>query len=252
MEFLAVISEESMIPLCRKYGVDYCMYKNKPLGEKKNAGLTYAFTKQWDWIIELGSDDLLKNEFLEIYKPYFEYNDLLGINNVAYINAENGDCRQMVSNSCFGLGRAVQRDPLELASRGVEVMANEDIITPVRQVNKGKKGFFPREIAMDLERVGHAKIISGEKYKIWHDGQQKGLDNHSTFFMAHNGILEKKVQCGIPVGIDIKSRENIWAYNPTVGEPMDLKLCLEGLSNDEQSAIVGLIKKNKALEVGYA
>src|SRR6478752_4031551 len=64
IEAFAVISEESMIPLCEKYNIDYCFYKNEPLGEKKNFGLTEAYKKEWDYLVEIGSDDLLKNEYL--------------------------------------------------------------------------------------------------------------------------------------------------------------------------------------------
>ena len=47
IEAMAVISEESMKPLCKKYGIDYVMYKNEPLGEKKNYGLREAMKKDF-------------------------------------------------------------------------------------------------------------------------------------------------------------------------------------------------------------
>ncbi len=86
IDSLVVISEQSMVPLCKKHGIDYVFYKNEPLGEKKNFGLTQAFKKSWDYLIELGSDDLLKNELFEIYRPYLGNRELLGICNFAYIN----------------------------------------------------------------------------------------------------------------------------------------------------------------------
>lgn len=35
IEALAVISEETMIPLCEKYGIRWVFYKNEPVGERK-------------------------------------------------------------------------------------------------------------------------------------------------------------------------------------------------------------------------
>lgn len=59
IEALAVISENSMIPLCEKYGVHYVMAENKPVGRKKNIGLQEAKKFDFDYLMELGSDDLV-------------------------------------------------------------------------------------------------------------------------------------------------------------------------------------------------
>lgn len=113
MEFLAVISEESMIPLCDKYGVKYCFHQNLPLGKKKNFGLAQALKLDWDYIIELGSDDLIKNELIEKYAPFFGERDYLGIDSVAFLNSKNGSCRWIQSGSVFGLGRCLSINVLE-------------------------------------------------------------------------------------------------------------------------------------------
>ena len=247
MEFLAVISEDSMIPLCNKYGIDYVFYKNQPLGEKKNFGLTEAFKKDWDYLVELGSDDLIKNEYLEVIKPHLG-EQLLGINNLAFINSETGECNVMQTNTWFGLCRMIRRDSLEKITRGVEFAATQDIIAIGRTVNSGKVGFFPKDQALDFERSGFGKIVSEEKHKLWNDNQQTGLDNNSSLFMAVNGILGKKIKCNNPVAIDIKGPDNIWPYNPAAGFSCDLETLLTGLSNDEQSAIATMIKRNQTVE----
>lgn len=246
IETLAVISENSMVPLCKKYGIDYTFYKNEPVGEKKNHGLTQAFKKRWDYLIELGSDDLLKTEVLEMYRPHLGARDLLGIDHFCYINSEDGNCRRMTSNTSFGLGRAISRDALQRAARGVEILALQGLIRPGRTVPEGQKGFYPVADAEDLQRVGYAKIISEEKYKIWPDHISRSLDNSSNFFLAMNGILEKKIRSDYPVGIDIKGPDNIWPFNPELGFAFDIREAVKGLSDDEQSAIVALIKRNKA------
>jgi len=108
IEAFAVISEESMIPLCEKYDIDYCFYKNEPVGEKKNYGLSQAYKKEWDYLVEIGSDDLLKNEFLEELKEVLP-RDVVSISNLAFLNSEDGECRMYKSKTVFGCGRVLSR-----------------------------------------------------------------------------------------------------------------------------------------------
>lgn len=110
VDAFAVISEESMKPLCRKYDIEYCFHKNLPLGEKKNFGLTEAMKKDWDYLIELGSDDLIKTEVLELYKPYFGVRDCLGLTNLCFINSSTGECKVTAPRTFFGLARAISRN----------------------------------------------------------------------------------------------------------------------------------------------
>jgi hypothetical protein len=113
IESLAVISEEEMIPLCKKYGVNWVMYKNEPLGEKKNFGLKKAKEFQFDYLMEIGSDDLILNQLLTDYKKYLG-NDVFGITDAAYINSESGECRRLISrHSTYGAGRMISRKALE-------------------------------------------------------------------------------------------------------------------------------------------
>lgn len=111
IEAFAVISEEEMKPLCDKYDVKYCMYKNLPLGEKKNYGLREAMVIDFDYMVQIGSDDLLKNEFLEFYpwdKP------VMGLNDFIIINSETLACRRLSSTiSSFGTGLSVRKDVIE-------------------------------------------------------------------------------------------------------------------------------------------
>jgi hypothetical protein len=111
VEALAVISEESMIPLCDKYGVDWVMTANSPLGAKKNFGAKEALKHDFDYMIEIGSDDLLKSEALQVYKWDAP---VIGLMDFAIINTSNGGCKKVSSSiSKFGAGRAIKRSVLE-------------------------------------------------------------------------------------------------------------------------------------------
>lgn len=52
----------------------YLVYKNKPLGEKKNAGMRFCLKFQWDYYMDLGSDNVFTSHLWDIYHPYFEKN----------------------------------------------------------------------------------------------------------------------------------------------------------------------------------
>lgn len=117
IQAFAVISEESMIPLCEKYDIRWKMYKNEPLGEKKNFGISEALKLDWDYLIEIGSDDVLKDEYLEAIKPELGKRDFFGINHVIYINSEDGACRRFATRHSFGMGRVMSRKLIETVGK---------------------------------------------------------------------------------------------------------------------------------------
>lgn len=113
IEAFAVISEEEMIPLCEKYGVDWCMTANHPLGAKKNFGLSQLKERDFDFLIEIGSDDLILEELLNQYKKFFVKYDFFGVCDAGYIDAETLQCVRLQSDAVYGAGRAISRIALE-------------------------------------------------------------------------------------------------------------------------------------------
>lgn len=111
IQAFAVISEESMIPLCEKYNIDYVMHENKPLGKKKNFGLQAALKHDFDYMIETGSDDLIKTDILTLY-PWGEKH-IFGLYDAAMINTATGSCKRLPGNAgMFGAGRAISREAI--------------------------------------------------------------------------------------------------------------------------------------------
>lgn len=193
IEAFAVISEESMKPLCEKYGIGYCFHENLPLGRKKNFGLSEAMKLKWDYLVEIGSDDVLKNDYLEVIAPHIG-RELININHFIYLNSEDGACRRYKTMNGFGLGRMIKRSV--------------------------------------FEKVGT---------NIWKDSINKGLDNSSSIFLQRRGVMEYRANSDKPLGIDIKSQDNIWPFNYLVGSHYELEQALDGLSEEEESAINALI-----------
>jgi hypothetical protein len=253
IDTLAVISEKSMIPLCKKYDIDFVEHKNEPLGEKKNVGLNYAMLKSWDYLIEIGSDDLLKTEILECYRPFFERGDeFFGIKDFIFLNSEDGKCRRLKSDTIYGAGRCMSRKLIERLCYGVDVIAKEGIMAPGRTTAAGQKGFFPVADAMQMQKLGRLEIVSKPRYRLWKDDLMRGLDNSSTHFLHKQFVPHRKVETENALGIDIKSSENIWGFTPDIGEEHDLAETMIGLSEDEKIALLNLIKKNRRCTVETA
>lgn len=248
LDAFAVISEESLIPLCERYNVGYTVYKNFPLGEKKNHGLAQALKLDWQYLIEIGSDDLLKTELLYLYRDTLT-EQLYGLDNFIWLNSATGDCRTESSCGTFGTGRAIRRDVIETHCLGIQVRALETLIIPGRSMQAGEYGFLRPQQAERLAQAGRVEITGQETYKLWNDNINRGLDNNSTFFLAMAGVMEKKIHCPAPYVIDVKSKENIWPFNAQLGKPYPLEKALAGLSRDEIDLINELIAQGDATKV---
>jgi hypothetical protein len=112
IDALAVISEESMIPLCEDYGIGWTMTENSPLGAKKNYGLSQAKKMNFDYLMEIGSDDLVTNDLLTHYLPFLNHG-FIGVKDICYMDSASGDCRRLMSKSTYGAGRVISRGNLE-------------------------------------------------------------------------------------------------------------------------------------------
>lgn len=243
IETLCVVSEEPMVELCKKYGIGWTFYKNDPLGEKKNHGLNEAMKLKWDYLLEIGSDDLIKDELIELYQPYFGKYNLFGTKDAVIINSKDGMCRRLKSDTTYGLGRCISRKVIEEVCYGVDIIANENIIQRGRSTAKGMRGFFKLNVAKELESLGRLKIISEPRYRLWKDDINKGLDNNSDFFFMTQGIGHVAIKTDKPLCIDIKGDDNIWKFDARIGTVYDLDKALEGLSEEEKGRIFQLFKK---------
>lgn len=244
IETMAVISEESMIPLCEKYNINWTFHENNPLGRKKNHGLNEAMKLEWDYLLEIGSDDLVKDELIELYIPYMGKHDLFGTKDAIIINSEDGQTRRLRSDTCYGLGRCMSRKMLQL-TYGVDILATEAMMIPGRSVGAGQMGFFKIEVAQENEKLGRLEIKGEPRYRLWKDEINRGLDNNSDFFLMTQGVEHKTVKTDKPLVIDVKGPDNIWPFSDRIGERFDLNAALEGLSQEEQSFIFSLIKRQK-------
>lgn len=245
----AVISEESMIPLCKKYGIDFLMHDNEPVGAKKNAGLNEVLNKyEFDYLIELGSDDLIFNGLLDYYEPLMKAGeDFFASKNIAFVDGIGGGARlwQYDPNLVQGLGRCLSRRLLDSMRGKVLVKAYESILSDDNLIASGTTGFLDKDQADIFARLGWAEIIPGGETFLW-SNINRGLDNDSTDRIMRKGYTFKLVETPEPFMVDIKSQENIWGYNPELGEAYDLDKFLAKLSKVERQMFFATQKKLKA------
>ena len=167
----AVISEESMIPLCEKYGILWCMHENLPLGKKKNFGVQKALEYDFEYLIEIGSDDILKTEILQAYK----WNaPVIGLMEFALLNTKNGDCKYIKTNAPkFGAGRAIKREALEACklwpdnvNQGMDNKSNFQLARNGFMA-KGIRSDDPLVVALKSDtNIWPYKDIQGHKFSI--------------------------------------------------------------------------------------
>ena len=188
VDAFAVISEESMKPLCKKYSVDYCMHENLPLGSKKNYGLTQAMKKDFDFLVEIGSDDLLKDEFMDLYS--FD-RDVFGLRDFAMIDTQTGDCRRLSDRDArFGLGRAISKDAIEsFRTEGVYKLWADGISKGLDNDSTfalARKGYLEKRISTD----DPVAIDLKSSVNIWPFNHLMGIEY--PIEKALNGLSEKE------------------------------------------------------------
>lgn len=177
IQAFAVISEAEMIPLCKKYNIDWFMTDNFPLGKKKNSGLKQVSNYQFDYLMEIGSDDLITDRMLNHYIPYLHKFAFMGISDAAYIESETGECRRLISNkSTYGAGRLIARNVLEQMNWNIwdnNLQRGLDNNSTLRIESKGYK--FHKLPAMEVPGVIDVKsqenlwkfnYFLGEQYDI--------------------------------------------------------------------------------------
>jgi hypothetical protein len=184
---LSVVSEIEAVKLCQKYNVEWVICDNAPLGKKKNFGLQAAKKMDFDFLLEIGSDDLILS--MDQYKVWTQKKTsvFLGVHDMAFIDTETGCCRRWISASTFGAGRIISRDVLELAN-----------------------------------------------WKLWDDNISRGLDNNSVARLEKLGVefLQMPPE-DYPRVVDVKGKENLWAFNHLHGIEYNIENITKRLSEPE-------------------
>ena len=163
---------------------DYFIWDNFPLGAKLNAAFNHCKQYDWDYMMNMGSDNIYTYRLWELYETEFiDGADFFGINDCYFYDIVNERAKYIKgyntgvdSNAApFGAGRCIARSLLN-----------------------------------DID-------------KLWRDEWQHGLDGCSAFTLYQKGYLPKVVEThGEPVMLDIKTATNLTNWAELEGEPVDV------------------------------
>lgn len=146
---LAVVSNQADAVLCDELGIPYCTAPNKPLGQKHNMGLKHALTMEWDYIMQMGSDDIMHPELLHYYAGWMGIKDHFGVDRIYFTNLKRAmECRLTPGgvNSLIGAGRMISRKAIMKVQ---ELWPNDinrslDFFSQKRLVKRGYPAFVVR------------------------------------------------------------------------------------------------------------
>lgn len=113
----AVISEDIDLPCQTVFA------ENQPLGNKWNRGLERAMENEFDYLLILGSDDLISNCLLDKYKGYNGV-DMIGVKDFYMYDIQQKRVKYFAGynvkynrNISIGAGRLIRRDIIERLGR---------------------------------------------------------------------------------------------------------------------------------------
>jgi glycosyltransferase involved in cell wall biosynthesis len=197
IQALAVISEDEMKPLCDRYGINYVYAENTPLGRKKNIGLKHAKEFDFEYMMEIGSDDLVFDDLLNKYKPFINKNHFFGINDFAFIDTETNLCRRQRNKGYYGAGRMISRYVLESMDFTIWRDDLNNCLDNNSLFNLARKGFLYKQIAtgepmvVDIkspENIWPFNHLIGSRYDIEKVYAKLGLDEVEMLESLVDGV----------------------------------------------------------------
>jgi len=174
IEVMAVVSDNENKMLAKIYDAEY-IYEtdNAPHGRKMNKAVEELATKDFDYVMQMGSDNLISNKGMEANIKYMEKYKFFGHRNLIMIDSQTKEAKLKKYGNVFGAGRCMAKEVLRKCmplwmddrERGMDVNS-EHII-------EQKMGLCP--IPIDDEEVIDVKSdeniwkysqLDGEKYRI--------------------------------------------------------------------------------------
>ena len=157
---------------------------NKPLGAKLNGAFQYAFQhcNRFDYIMQLGSDDLLSTDYLDKIEKKVQRKELFfGPDKLLMIEKASGKAKLLQAVDNMGAGRMIHRSLLEPFVKD--------------------KSFFDSNINKGLDNSLRKRIY--------------------TYHTITDEVYQKLIASTTPIVCDIKSETNIHSFDSMPGDEVD-------------------------------
>lgn len=229
-EVLAVYSEDEK-PLCDRFGFHSVWSENFPVGRKHNNGLKKAMELDWDYFVNLGSDDLINSKLFDLYKDH----PAQGLLNVHLYNTATGEAAVFKNGYPLGAGRMIRRDVMEDLGIQWRVQLKHSMSGPNGSKPKGEH-IYSRRLAKSHVRSGAATFIEEiiKPPRLWAGDQNSALDHSSEVILLTNGVKQIGYESDEVMVVDLKSPVNIWGFDNYLKTDIDV---LEFISKEERDAI---------------
>ena len=118
IEVLCVVSEQWAKVEAFKNGFKYVEAPNECLGTKMNIGVKEAMTMKFDYLMNLGSDDIITEDLFKSYESCFKNSEpVFGGTRLTFVDSQSKELRTFDYKIMIGAGRCIRKDILETVLR---------------------------------------------------------------------------------------------------------------------------------------
>lgn len=174
IDVLCVVSEQWAKLMAFKYGFKYVEVSNDDLGHKMNVGVERALKIDFDYMMNLGSDDIITKELLDEYKEQMDNNSpMFGITKVCFFDSKTKELKEVNYGHLIGAGRMIRKDIIEKLAVTNDKVTMYDKGLKNGLDNNSRKRFM--SVAMrELSLNGNMIIDIKSDENIWKFSDLKG------------------------------------------------------------------------------
>lgn len=210
VDVLIVGSEPDHKKLATKYKFQYCEYENK-LGAKLNYALSVALKSEWDYLMQIGSDDIIHPDLFQEYKKYYGL-PVFGIDKCYMHEHATGETKLFSYNreAILGAGRMISRHAIEQSSICFEVKPFIQLSDGTNNYHRNRVAKVPASIAKSWVKSGHAEMVNESiTVQLWDPNAMRSMDSYSQKQLTLHGFNFTVMETEKVLLCDIKSEVNI-------------------------------------------
>lgn len=212
---ICIYSDTDNKNIVDQYGFEGYRFKNDQLGRKLNFGIERALESEWDYIMHIGSDDIISDDLIRLYQPLMkEGKRAFGINTVHFYNMLSGEAAVSVNPYAYGCARVLKRSVLSpkylYRIKILKGLAGKDFMHP-----KGAEITVTEEKANGFIKPGYAELIEkiDVNMPLWTNEKNRSLDYDSHIRLHKMGVQIETIQTKGVMCVDLKSEVNIWNFD---------------------------------------